>query len=306
MARSTCRRCDSGPHRPPAWFTLTTLAVLTLSAGPMNAQAPVADATQRLHEAAEAEANGAFDLALDRLYDILLREPGSPAALPARYQLAQLLVLSGDLPQAALQYQALRDALPLGDQRRSRVFELATLVARSLRVRAGESRYAPAEVVSLEGLREFERPSAMWVETSGALLVVDRDARQVYRTTAGRAASIPNLDEPAAVTLRPDGALAVAVKDGVRLTAQGARIVFTGTWNGRRREVRDVRAMASSSTGHLFVIDDDFDGVLRCAAETHRCEPFGPPGKARALKVGAADLVHVLDDNGRTVRVINA
>jgi hypothetical protein len=107
--------------------------------------------------------------------------------------------------------------------------------------------------------------------------------------------------EPVAAAVLPDGNVIVADRAGFVSSATGKPLAFTGA----RGPLKQVRSIAANSRGDLFVIDRGTDGAQRCKAGGTSCAAWGPPGRYRTVKVGAADLVHLLDDSGQSIRVVD-
>ena len=63
--------------------------------------------------------------------------------------------------------------------------------------------------------------------------------------------------------------------------------------------------MAVNSKGDLFLVDREYDGLLRCAAGATTCAPWSAPGKLRTVKVGPSNFVVTLDDKQQVVRVFD-
>src|SRR5260221_5062688 len=147
-----------------------------------------------LAQARQAEAAYQFDLAPDRLYALEIEQPRTPDALSGRLQLARLLALANDLPAAILQCQALRDELPpvrgagvpagINDRARQQALDLATSLARRLRIRnAGTAFYGAPEVVVARGLPSLDEPTGLIDAGDGSILVVDQGADKLFRIT---------------------------------------------------------------------------------------------------------------------------
>src|SRR5439155_16160748 len=105
-----------------------------------------------------------------------------------------------------------------------------------------------------------------------------------------------------------DGALAVGTKTGIVMVPPGPpgkTVPATATWGGKTHPLKRARAMAINSKGDLFLVDREYDGLLRCAAGATACAPWSPPGKLRTVKVGPSDFVVTLDDKQQIVRVFD-
>jgi hypothetical protein len=270
------------------------LALCVGAGGMVGAQS--AAPASLLQQAIAAEAALQVDIALDRLYALEMEHPRTPHALAGRLRLARLLTLAGDLPAAALQCQALRDELPADRPDRQRALDFGTLVARRLLSRA-RAPVAPAlEAIPLRGLAEFDEPTAIVLERSGAWIVADQGRSRLYRVMADAVTPLTAGQEPDAVAELPDGTLIAGGRTGL-VAAQGTvTLPQSGTWAGRTRPLRRPRALAANSRGDLFVVDREYDGLLRCAAGAASCAPWGPPGRLRTVKVGASDFVWTLDE----------
>jgi len=275
----------------------------------LRAQAPAVPAVPSLlAQARQAEAAYQFDLALDRLYALEIEQPRTPDALAGRLQLARLLTLANDLPAAMLQCQALRDELPANDPVRQKALDLATTVARRLRVRnAGTSFYAGPDLVAPRGLPSLDEPTGLIDAQDGSTLVVDQGADKLFRITGETAVLIASagIQNPNAATPMRDGTVAIGTKNGIVALPAGAPVPATGTWGGKPHPIKRARAMAVTSKGDLLIVDREYDGLLRCAAGAATCAPWGPPGKLRTVKVGPSDFVVTLDDKQQTLRVFD-
>jgi hypothetical protein len=307
MAKWSCRSFAEGrPSRTARLASVALTGALTLGAtGAIGAQqAPAATASGLLQQAAEAEASGQIDAAIDRLYTVQLERPRTPEAMSARASLARLLVLQGDLPSALLQAQALRDEAPPDSPQRQAMLDLTTLMARHLRTTTPSSMYGAPETQAARGLTNLDEPTALMFEPSGALLLVDQGNNRIYRIAGESTTTLNVTQEPTAAT--PFGtAVIVGGKNGLTAAPAGPPLPTSGTWNGKARPVRKIRSVAANSRGDLFVVDRDYDGLLRCAAGATSCAPWGPPGKLRVVKVGPSDLVVTLTDKQNIVRVVD-
>jgi len=295
------------------------VASLALAGGvsPLRAQAPTATAPSLLAQARQAEAAYQFDLALDRLYALEIEQPRTPDALAGRLPLARLLALANDLPAAILQCQTLRDELPVPaagaagadvNRARQQALDLATALARRLRIKnAGTVFYGAPDVVSARGLPPLDEPTGIVDALDGSILVVDQGADKLFRITGDAAAPIASagIQDPSAAAPLGDGAIAVGTKNGIVAVPPGRTVPATGTWGGKPHPIKRARAMAANSKGDLFIVDRDYDGLLRCAAGASACAPWSVPGKLRTVKVGPSDLVVTLDDKQPIVRVFD-
>src|SRR5262249_1647247 len=123
--------------------------------------------------------------------------------------------------------------------------------------------------------------------------------------SAMSAASLPGVIEPSSVAVLPNKSVAVAGKMGLQLDATSKPAFVTATWGGKPRQLKKIRAMAANSKADLFVVDEGFQGVLRCKPGAANCAPWGPPGELRTVKVGASDFVYLLQANPAVVRVLD-
>ncbi len=305
--RSSCSRFV----RP----TLVVAAILVWGAAAhTGAQAPAAPGQNRaataaetpLAAAAKAEADLQFTTAIARLYELLIEHPGTDEALAARPRLARLLALTGNLQSAILQCQMLRDELPSGAAARERALELASVLLRRLRASGGQQTLLQTvEGLSTKGLPSLDEPRAMEFESDGRFVLLDSGAKRVFRVTPEGVTQLSVPQDPEAMTVFPDGTVAVFGKTGLATIPGGKTTGLTGTWGGKTRSLRKVRSMAAASGGELFVVDRDFDGLLRCQLPAGTCTPWGPAGKYRVLKIAANDWVYLLDDKGQNVRVVS-
>ncbi len=85
----------------------------------------------------------------------------------------------------------------------------------------------------------------------------------------------------------------------------GKTVPATATWGGKSHPLKRARAMAVNSKGDLFLVDREYDGLLRCAAGATTCAPWSAPGKLRTVKVGPSNFVVTLDDKQQVVRVFD-
>ncbi|MBI2835024.1 MAG: hypothetical protein HYX76_11430 [Acidobacteria bacterium] len=284
---------------------------------------------QLLGRAVTAEFSGQYDRAIDSLYQIVVEHPGTPEIPEARLQLARLLALSGSLSAAVLQCQAVRDETREDQPEHAAALGLATTIARRLRAEQSGKAVAgalPAGVIvsigaqrpqaggapaqarayfnSVEaftpgGLTPLDDPSGVVLERNGALLVVDGGRRSVQRVSGNVASAVTGTAEPAAAAVLPDGSLVLGGAGGFNVGGQARALA------GPRGPLRKVRAIATNSKGDLFVVDRDHDGTLRCKGGTPTCVAWGPVAKMRTVKIGASDLVYLLDERGETVRVVD-
>jgi hypothetical protein len=273
-------------------------------AGPIPAGAQRVAPVSLLQEAQTAEAAFDIDSAIDRLYALELEYPRSGDAVAGRMQLARLLALAGDLPSAVLQCQTLRDELPADRPERQRALEFASILGRRLLARTRPGVAPVIEAVSTKGLSGLDEPTAVIQERSGSWLIVDQGRDRIYRISEEAAVPLTGVQEPQAAAILPDGSLVLGGRNGLAVTQGSGPAPQTGTWGGRSRPLRRPRAMDANSRGDLFLIDRDYDGLLRCPAAAAACEPWGPPGRLRTVKVGPSDLVATLDER-QVVRVLD-
>lgn len=307
--------CVSSLRRTAAACALAVVLAIGGGANPLTAQtdrqaAPsgrVPTPAALFLQAREAEAAYQFDLALDRLYALELEQPRTPEALAGRLHLARLLALANDLPAAILQCQTLRDELPAGQRERELALDLATSLARRLRGRSGALAYGASEVVLARGLTSLDEPSALINEPDGSFLLVDQGAGKLYRVAGDAATPVGSgtAQEPSAAVRLSDGTLVIGSKNGMVAVPAGKAVPTTGTWGGKTRPLKRVRAMAVNSKGDLFIVDRDYDGLLRCNSGAAACSPWSAAGKLRTVKVGSSDFVYALDDKQPVVRVFD-
>jgi hypothetical protein len=286
-------------------FASVVFALATVASA-LHAQAPAT--ASLLAQARQAEAAYQFDLALDRLYALEIEQPRTPDALSGRLQLARLLALANELPAAMLQCQMLRDELAPNDPVRQRALDLATTVARRIRVRnAGAAFYSGPEVVAPRGLPSLDEPTGLIDALDGSTLVVDQGADKLFRITGDAAAlvSAAGLQDPNAATPMGEGAVAIGTKNGIVSLPAGKAVPATGTWGGKPHPIKRARAMAVTSKGDLLIVDREYDGLLRCAAGATTCAPWGPPGKLKTVKAGPSDFIVALDDKQQAVRIFD-
>jgi len=295
---------------------LTVAASLWLAGMALDAQAPARPAAAAspaagdslLSQAIQAESDFRFDIAMDRLYGLLLEQPGAPDAPAARLRLAKLLALTGDWPAAILECQLLRDESPAESPQRSQAIEIATALARRLRVTGGiESAYFPTfEPLPAKGLPATDEPRSIVFEGEGRFVLLDEGAGRVFRATADAATSAAAPQDPTAVTVMPDGSVLVFGKTGLTAVGTPQTVQLSGTFGGKARQLKKVRSMAALSNGDLLVIDKDYDGLIRCQYPSGTCAVAGSVGKQRVVKVGASDWCYLLDDRGQALRVLDA
>jgi hypothetical protein len=299
MVKSWFRSFGSRRAVAPALFI-----VVLVAGASARAQAP-SPARALWDRALAAEAAYRFDVAIGLLYELVLEHPRAVEARDGRLTLARLLTLSGELPAAILQCQALRNETPEAAARQV-ALNLATTLSRRLRAgTAAAPFYSAVDVLAPRGLAALDEPLQIEMEATGTFLLVDPGARRVYRVGPESATPLAGVGDPAAIAVLPEGSVLMAERTGIMSVAVKPPAPFTGTWGGRTRPLKNVRALASTSRGDLFVIDRDFEGLLRCRAGGAACVPWGPPGKLRAVKVGLSDFVYLLDDRQSLVRVLN-
>lgn len=270
---------------------------------------PTARSTSLLEEAQAAETAQRYDLAIDRLYQLVFSRPRTPESQTARFRLARLLALTGDLPEALLQSQMLRDELPTNDPQQQRLLDLETTLARRFLRAQPSAQFGAVDTFQAQGLTALDEPTAVVMESAGTFLVVDRGGPRAYRVTPGASTSsavnLPGAVEPTSVVVLPDQSVGVAGKLGISLNATAKPAFVSATWGGRPRQLKKIRAMAANSRGDLFIVDEDFDGLLRCKPGAVDCAPWGPPGELRTVKVGLSDFVYMLQANPGVVRVLD-
>jgi hypothetical protein len=283
-----------------------------------------------LEQALKAEAAGQYDLALDRLYRLVIEHPQTPELRAGRLHLARLLALAGNLPAAVYQCQALRNDPEADEASRQVALGIATTLSRRLRSSAktpagalatgvvitigsargneppplARSYFSAVNALPAPGLTKLNQPSAVVASPSGPVAVVDPDGRRAYRITAEGASAVPGAAQPSAATFLPDGTLIVADASGFVSSATGKAVPYAAT-GGKAGGLTRVRSLASNARGDLFAIDRGIDGVVRCKAGGTSCVPWGPAGRYKSVKVGAADLVHLLDESGQTIRIVD-
>ena len=282
-------------------------AQLAAQAGAARPGSELGPRESLLEQAAAAERDLRIGIAADSLYQLLIEHPGTAEASAARLRLGRLLALSGQLPQAILQCQLLRNELPPGDPRREEALALSTVLQR--RLRAGRAPAAPyfsvVEPVSTRGIQAMEEPRAILFEGEERFLLHDEGAGRVYRAGPESGGAVPVPPEPTAVATVPGGILLVAGKTGLVTIPSGRTSQLTATWGGRVRQLKKVRSMAALPDGSLLVIDRDYQGLLRCQTANAGCVPWGPAGKYRVVRVGPTGWAYLLEDRGQVTRVID-
>jgi hypothetical protein len=298
---------SSFAERAAAAALMAVLAAAPAPAQTAGQSAAPAAVVPLLEQAAAAEAELRIEAAIDRLYLLLIEHPGTGDALTARLRLARLLALAGDVPQAVLQCQLLRNELPADHPLRRDALELATALARRLRAgQAGQAYFPTFEAVVSRGVQALDEPRAIIFEHENRLLLLDEGGGKLYRVAADGSTLLSVPQEPAAVAVLPDGSVLVAGKTGLAPVPPSRVIALSGTWGGKVRQVKKIRSMAALADGNLLVIDRDYDGVLRCLPANGACQPWGPAGKYRVVRVGPTGWVFLLDDRGQGLRVLDA
>src|SRR5439155_22410150 len=198
----------------------------------------------------------------------------------------------------------------INDSARQQALDLATSLARRLRIRnAGTPFYGVPEVVAARGLPSLDEPTGLIDAGDGSILVVDQGADKLFRITGDAATAIASgIQDPNAVAPLADGALAIGTKNGIMMLPPGpagSTVPATATWGGKPHPLKRARAMAVNSKGDLFLVDREYDGLLRCAAGATTCAPWSAPGKLRTVKVGPSNFVVTLDDKQQVVRVFD-
>lgn len=276
------------------------LAVLIVA--PLTARQS-APPTSLWDQAVAAEAALRFDVATARLYQIVVEHPRSADAWPARARLAKLLALAGEWPTSLLECQGLRNELPADHAFRQPAFDLATTMARRLRLAGYAAYFSGATSAALRGLASTDESTHIDVAPNGNMLIADSGQGRAVAVTAGVAATLPTGQDVTAAAFMPDGRTITADKTGIAIGG-GKAAWFSGAWGGKTRQLKKTRSLAAMSNGDLLVVDKDYDGLLRCKVEG-TCVPWGPLGKARVVAVGASDFVFVLDDKQQAVRVLD-
>ena len=225
--------------------------------------------------------------------------------MDGRLPLARLLALAGQAAPGILQSQALQDALPADHPDRRVALDLASILARRLRLAGGGAYFPTLGLASARGVTNLDEPTAVHFARPDDYLLVDEGDKRTYRIARDAATSIGiSSDEYGAGTFLPDGSVMVAGKNG--MSVGGAKpVFFSGGWGGKTRQARKIRSLAALSGGDVIAIERDFDGLLLCKAGGVTCAPWGPAGKFRSVKVGLSDFVYVLDDNKKAVRVLD-
>jgi len=308
------RRSSCGGFARLAGLALAVGSCLAPALGAQSAARAPAPSSQPasgeslLAQAIKAEADFRFDLATDRLYALLIEQPGTPEALTARLRLARLLALNGDLQPAILECQLLRDEVGPENPLRQQAVEMATTLGRRLRSAAspGALYFPTFEPWPARGVQSIDEPRTIVFEGEGRFVLLDEGADRVYRVGQDNGAQVAAPQGPTAATVLPDGNLLVFGKTGL-VTVPASRLVrLTGTQGGKTRLFRKVRSMAALSNGDLLVIDRDYDGLIRCQYPAGTCAPAGSVGKQRVVKVGASDWSYLLDDRGQALRILDA
>lgn len=276
----------------------TVLAVMVMPLRARQAPRP-----SLIDQAVAAEMTLRFNVAIDRLFQIVLEQPRTPDAWPARMQLARLLALAGDWPGALMHCQSLRAELPTPHPLRQQAIDFATLAARRLRGVGAPLYFAGATSAMLRGLPSTDEPNHIEVLPAGGYVLADAGDGRAYTVTNDAATPVPAGSDLATVIVLPDGRTAIADKTGIAIGGARAQ-PFTGTWGGKARPLKKTRSMAALSGGDLLLIDKDYDGLLRCTT-AGACAPWGPPGKLRVVAVGPADFVFTLPDQQQSVRVLD-
>lgn len=307
MGRWWCRR----------FACLACLVVVTGLAPETGAQSsvrPPAPGSQAaageslLTAAAKAESEFRFDLATDRLYALLIEQPGTPAALEARLRLARLLALAGDLQAAILECQLLRGEVAPDNPLRQQAFEMATVLGRRLRAAAAPSAayFSTFEPWPARGIQSIDEPRTIMFEAEGKFVLLDEGAERVYRLGQDTGAQVAAPQGPTAATVLPNGTVLVFGKTGLASVPASRPVLLTGIQGGKTRQFKKVRSMAALSNGDLLVIDRDYDGLIRCQYPAGTCAPAGSVGKQRVVKVGASDWTYLLDERGQALRILDA
>jgi hypothetical protein len=143
--------------------------------------APARTASSLLDQAAVFEANLRFDLALDRLYTLLLEQPARPDAAAARLRLARLLVLKGDVPAALLECQRVGSEAAVGRPLWAEARALATTLARRLRASTSSALpyFSTAEWLPTQGLAAIDTPLSLAFSRDGRLALLDEAASRL-------------------------------------------------------------------------------------------------------------------------------
>ena len=271
--------------------------------GVAAAQRSPSSANALLQQAHTAEASGNYRVAFDRLYTLEMEHPRTPDALEGRAPLSMLLALHGDIVSAMLQAQALRDESSDVSQRQA-ALDLTTLLARRLRVKNSLLLYAAPELMVVTGA-QIDEPTQLVVEPAGSLLLVDSGANRLYRINKEMTSTLNVTRQPSAVTALAGGALVAGDRNGPAVSPADVSLPKAGTWDGKDRPIRKIRSLAANSRNDLFIVDRDYDGLLRCAAGATLCAPWGAPGKLRVVRVGPSDFVITLDDKQGLVRIFD-
>jgi len=269
---------------------------------------PAASGESQLAAAAKAESEFRFDLATDRLYALLIEQPGTSAAVAARLRLARLLALAGKLQPAILECQLLRDEVGPDHSLRQRAIEMATVLARRLRAAAtpGGSYFSAFEPWPARGIQNIDEPRTIVFDGDGTFVLLDAAAERVYRVGPDAGAQIASPPSPTAATLLADSGLLVFGKNGLVSLTSSRAVPLTGVQGGTTRSYKNIRSMAALSTGDLLLIDREYDGLIRCQYPAGTCAPAGPVGRHRVVKVGASDWAYLLDERGQVLRILDA
>ncbi|MCX6537941.1 MAG: hypothetical protein NT151_03235 [Acidobacteria bacterium] len=309
MRRSWCGRFARLAGLALAAGVCLAPALVAQSAARAPAQSPQSPSRESLlAQAVKAESEFRFDLATDRLYALLIEQPGTPDALTARLRLARLLALTGDLQPAILECQLLRDEVGPENPLRQQAVEMATTLGRRLRAAASPSAvYFPTfEPWPSRGIQNIDEPRTIIFEGEGKFVLLDEGAGRVYRVGQDTGAQAAAPQEPTAATVLPDGNILVFGNTGLATVPASRPVQLTGTQGGKARPFRKVRSMAALSNGDLLVIDRDYDGLIRCQYPAGSCAPAGAVGKQRVVKVGASDWSYLLDERGQALRILDA
>jgi hypothetical protein len=286
-------RIKSSSSRRVSLALLAAAALVARSAPVRTAQAPAVPAAAA---AEKAEADLQFDAAAAKLYRIIEEDPRAADVPALRLRLARLLAITGETGRALLQAQQAKEQG--ADPLRAEATNLTTLLARRLRATAV---FLPASTaLPVRGLPSLDSPSAIDIHGNESL-VADEGAGRAFRISGDVATPLPNVPDLSAAAYLPDGGIVSSGKQGLAIGAT----TFSGTWGGKPRQVHKVRAIAAVGPDELVIVDRDYDGVLRCQVAKASCVPWGVPGKARTVKVGASGFVYVLDDHEEAVRVLD-
>ncbi|MEW5982514.1 MAG: hypothetical protein AB1806_09105 [Acidobacteriota bacterium] len=281
------------------------VAIAGAQAPPPSRPAPQAASPLVLSARAEAELK--IEQAIGHLYQLLLEQPGTPQAIQARLRLARLLALSGSDQAALAQCQRIREDVPSDSPYQTRALELATIVSRRVRVSSGFPLLPVFEAVVSRGIQSLDNPRTIEFESESRFLLFDEGGSgRLYRVAPDATSQLPVPRDMSAVSLLPGGGILMAGKDNLVAVSPARTFTLTGSWGGRTRQLKEIKSIASTSTGDLLVVDGDFDGLLRCPAGGTSCAPWGVSTKLREVVVGAGDWVYALDDKGKIVRVFDS